>query len=237
MHVGTASDLPQIVSITQRWIIESSSDGAMTTHVEERVRQLNSDCEAAIREHRWDDGLAGFQQLMPLLNELGDRRAVPRVHLRMGQLFEETNRRDHAREHYRQAEKLASECNDIPLRAAALHRMGHLVRITDPQQARALFQQSLDLQSNDDEGNALSLAMIGQIDFTEGDQLGGLDTMLTALNRMPANALSYDHLVEHIAYFGGKLNRADYIRIVSRRIAESDLRNRLFQLTSSPHAG
>lgn len=201
----------------------------MADDFEVRVRQIHDDCEAAIREQRWDDASRGFEQLLPLLNQAGDLVGVARLSLRLGQVSEELSRRDDARRHYDEAERLARQLNDRGLRAAALHRLGHLLRMNEPQRARELFQQSLELKSADSAANALSLAMIGQIDFTEGDQLGGLDTMLTALNQMPTGAAGYSHLVEHIVHFGGKLDRSDYQRLVTRRIAADGVRNQLLE--------
>ena len=194
-----------------------------------KLRQLHESCEAAVREQRWNDALLGFERLLPLLEAAGDVVGAARVHLRMGQLLEELSQPVRAGDHYLQAEELAEKLNDGQLRAAALHRRGHLVRTRDPQLARLLFQASLDQQADDSEANALSLAMIGQIDFTDGNEPAGLDAMLQALDQMPADSPAFQHLVEHIVYFGGKLNRADFVHLVNRRITDKRIRGELMQ--------
>ncbi len=193
----------------------------------EKLRQLHAGCESAVREQRWDDALFGFEQLLPSLEAAGDLVGMVRVHLRMGQLSEEVSQPVRASDHYLLAEDLAGKLDDRQLRAAALHRRGHLERVRDPRLARRLFQDSLDQQADDAEANALSLAMIGQIDFTDGNEPAGLDTMLQALSRMPTDSLALQHLVEHIVYFGGTLPHADFVHLVKRRITDKRIRGEL----------
>ena len=195
--------------------------------LEHLVRELYRDCELAAAERRWDDALNGFERLLRLLEPAGDSTGSGRVHLRMALVSEQAGRPDEARRQALQAEELARAAGDPKLLAAALHRRGHLLRMSDPAAARELFCQSLSAGDADLEARSITLAMIGQIDFTEGDHPGGLDTMLEALAGMPPAGDAFEHLVEHIAYFGKKLPRADYVRLVTRRILAPALQARL----------
>jgi hypothetical protein len=116
---------------------------------------------------------------------------------------------------------------DRQLQATALHRLGHVLRMNSPDRAREMFCRSLELGAPNQEANSLSLAMIGQIDFTAGMQPDGLATMLEAVNSMPEETESRDHLVEHIVYFGGKMERDDYVQLVERQISNEALSQRL----------
>ncbi|HUG93190.1 MAG TPA: tetratricopeptide repeat protein [Planctomycetaceae bacterium] len=195
--------------------------------LESQIRELYRDCESAAGEERWQAALDGLEALLPLLEAAGDRVGCGRVRLRMASVCEQAGRLEEARAQASRAEELARETADRGLLAAALHRRGHLVRMSDPASARELFLQSLAAGDDNLEARAVSRAMIGQIDFTSGDQAGGLDTMLEALEQMPPQAAAFEHLVEHLAYFGAKLPRADYVRLVCRRIADAGLRDRL----------
>jgi hypothetical protein len=194
---------------------------------EHQIGELYRDCELAVREQRSGDALNGFEQLLDLLEAAGDRIGRGRVLVRMASTCADLSRPEQARAHTIEAEQIARDAGDQALLAAALHRRAHLLRSSDPAAARELFQQSYETDATDAEGRAVSLAMIGQIDFTEGDQAGGLDTMLEALDSMPPDSDAYGHLIEHIAYFGRRLPRAEYVRLVGRRIRGESLRDRL----------
>jgi hypothetical protein len=198
-----------------------------STPIEHQVRELYRDCELAVAERRWDDALGGFERLLRVLETAGDAAGGGRAHLRMACACEQAGRLDDARRHAACAEDRARAAGDRGLLAAALHRRGHLLRMNDPAAARELFCQSLAADQDDPAARGITLAMIGQIDFTEGDRPAGLDTMLQALAGLPPTADAFEHLLEHIAYFGSKLPRADYVRLVTRRIVAADLRDRL----------
>ena len=51
--------------------------------------------------------------------------------------------------------------------------------------------------------------------------------MLRALAALPPAAGACAHLIEHIAYFGRRLPRADYVRIITRSVSDPRLRDRL----------
>lgn len=203
----------------------------MASELEDRIVRLHRECEQAVEQQRWADALRGFEQLLPILEQAADRAGQGIVHIRIGQLYESAGDPDRARRHYLTAQMLGEQWADHHLQATALHRLAHLVRLRDARRARALFEQCLDLGAADQECLAVSLAMIGQIDFTEGDELGGLEKMLAALQTMPPAANSFEHLVEHIGYFGTKIAAADYQRLVTGRISNEALQQRLL------HAG
>ena len=200
----------------------------MDPHDEQRrIRELYRDCELAVREERLPDALAGFDELLERLDGIGDRTGAGRVLLQISSVYEQWNQPEPARASAVRAEQIARELGDRALLAAALHRRGHLVRMSDAARARALFRESCEADPDNAEGWSVSLAMIGQIDFTEGDQAGGLETMLRALAALPPGTESHEHLVEHIAYLGRRLPRTDYVRIVTRGVSDSELRDRL----------
>ena len=200
----------------------------MDPHEEQRrIRELYRDCELAVREERFPDALAGFEDLRERLDAIGDRTGAGRVLLQISSVHENLSQAEPARASAACAEQIARELGDRSLLAAALHRRAHLLRMRDAAQARELFRQSSEADPDNAEGRAVSLAMIGQIDFTEGDQTGGLETMLRALAALPPGTETHEHLVEHIAYFGRRLPRTEYVRIVTHRVSDSGLRDRL----------
>jgi tetratricopeptide (TPR) repeat protein len=191
------------------------------------IRQRLADGEAAVRDERWDDAIRWYEVVLESLIQLCDELGIARTQLRIGQVYEQSGRPTQAVEKYTLVEQAAARLRDRQLEATALHRLGHVFRMNSPDRAREMFRRSLDLGSPDQEANALSLAMIGQIDFTAGDQLGGLATMLEAVSSMPLDTESRDHLVEHIVYFGGKMARDEYVRLVERHIPDEPLSLRL----------
>jgi tetratricopeptide (TPR) repeat protein len=205
----------------------------MSSDLQERIAELHEHREQSLRDQNWDKAYEQSDRLLALLKDADDLIGAARTQINMGQIAEELGRLAQARQLYLDTDQLALQLENRELRAAALHRLGHLERPTDPQQARHLFRQCLDLGSEDAEANALSLAMIGQIDFTEGDHFGGLEMMLTALNQMPPLAMTLTHLLEHIVYFSHKLSDVDFVRLVKLRIQSPDLQDRLLKLKSS----
>jgi tetratricopeptide (TPR) repeat protein len=191
------------------------------------VRQQLTDGEAAAGEQRWDEAIRCYESLLESLSTLGDELGTARIQLRIGQVYEQSSRASRAVEQYTRVEKIAERLRDRQLGASALHRLGHVLRMSNPDQARDMFRRSLELGAPDQEANALSRAMIGQIAFTAGDQTGGLAMMLEAVNSMPHETPSRDHLVEHIVYFGGKLERNEYLQLIERQISDASLSQRL----------
>ncbi|MBT4864169.1 MAG: tetratricopeptide repeat protein [Planctomycetaceae bacterium] len=178
-------------------------------------------------EERWNDAIRCYEDVLQSLIELSDELGIARIQLRIGQMHEQSGRPTEAVENYTLVEQAAARLRDRQLEATALHRLGHVLRMNSPDQAREMFRRSLELGAPDQEANSLSLAMIGQIDFTAGDQRGGLETMLKAVNSMPDETPSRDHLVEHIVYFGGKMERDEYVQLVERHTLDESLSLRL----------
>ena len=191
------------------------------------IRQRLADGEASTRDERWDDAICCYADVLESLIKLSDELGIARIQLRIGQVYEQSGRPTQAVEHYTLVEQAAARLRDRQLESTALHRLGHVLRMTSPDQAREMFRRSLDLGTPDQEANCLSLAMIGQIDFTAGDHRRGLATMLEAVNSMPEETESRGHLIEHIVYFGGKLERDKYVQLVEQHISDVSLAKRL----------
>jgi tetratricopeptide (TPR) repeat protein len=191
------------------------------------IRQQLADGEAAASEQRWDEAIRCFEGLLESLSALGDELGTARIQLRIGQVYEQSGRTSQAIEKFTVVEQIAARLRDRQLEATALHRLGHVLRMKNPDRACDMFRRSLDLGAPDQEANALSRAMIGQIAFTAGDPTGGLATMLEAVNSMPDETPSREHLVEHIVYFGGKIQRNEYLQLIERQISDASLAQRL----------
>ncbi|MBW3540546.1 MAG: hypothetical protein KY476_09755 [Planctomycetes bacterium] len=200
-----------------------------TNDLQQTVARLLAESDAAAAAEHWDDLVAVSLELCSVLESAGDREGALQIRLRAGQALECLHRLDEARQCYARVRDEAAAAQFTAVQAAALHRLGHLARLRDPPAARELFAASLAVDASDAEGAALSRAMIGQIDFTEGDLLGGCTEMLRALSALPPESPAFDHVLEHTRYFGGKLPRDEYLQLVACTIEDASLRDRLHE--------
>ena len=182
---------------------------------------------------RGDDVAAAreFERLLPLLVEADDDLGRARVLAHLAAIDETHERLDGAERHYRQALSLLASADDPSLTASVTHRLGHLVRMRRPPEARALFERSRRACEaiGDRRGEAVSLAMIGQIDVTTGAVESGIRTMLQGLSAMPSDASEDGHLVEHLAYFSSRLDSARFDALVAEEIHSELTRQRLHE--------
>jgi hypothetical protein len=165
---------------------------------------------------------AAFEGLLPSLEQAGDRVGQGRVLFQLGSIWEQQGESEQARGCYEGS--LAALGDDDPaLQGTVLHRLGHLLRSGDPAAARERFQASASLCDvvGDRRGAALSRAMVGQIDFA---------AMLAALAALPADAPEQSHLIEHVVYFGLRLEAERFAELVHTHISNAALAGRLHAL-------
>lgn len=72
--------------------------------------------------------------------------------------------------------------------------------------------------------------MVGQIDFTLGQREVGLAAMLAALAALPADAPEQSHLIEHVVYFGLRLEAERFAELVHAHVSDAALAGRLHTL-------
>lgn len=182
-----------------------------------------------IRDKNYAGAKTSLEAILPWLESAGDSLGQARVLTNLAQIDEITEQTNLAEVHYRRALDLASQAGDIQLQALAAHQLGHLLRVRIPREARELFVRSAAACTvlRDRRGRALSIAMIGQIDFTSGDRAGGMRQLQEALMDLPSDAAEHDHLVEHITYFCKQLETPVALRLIDECISETALRARL----------
>lgn len=127
--------------------------------------------------------------------------------------------------------KLANQLDEGHDRAVALHRIGHVHYLKgDDAHAFEAFSKSMrqSADAKDYRGWALSRAMIGEIQSTQGDLTRGIGLLIEALNVLfEINADERHQLLEHIRTLGKKTERNSFERIV---IANTDNRKILDEL-------
>jgi tetratricopeptide (TPR) repeat protein len=207
--------------------------------VVERSRRKRGDAQAVragyaralqeIRDEDYTAAVASLETILPILERLGDLLGQARVLTNLGQIDELEERFDRAERHFRQALDLAMQVGDIRLQALTAHQLAHRIRSKQPEAARELFQQSATacLALRDRRGRALSLAMVGQIDFTAGHHESGLRQMHDALLDLPEDAPERTHLIEHIIYFCRSLDPANAPALLRECILDREIRSRI----------
>lgn len=194
--------------------------------VGDAIRRGYLEGQQALEQQRYADAAACFEQLLPLLEEAGDRLGLARIHTHLAQIAQIEDRPAEAEQAFRRALALACQVGSQSLEALVSHQLAHLLRMNAPTEARVLFTQSRAacLAVGDKRGGALALAMIGQIDFTNGAERAGIRLMLQAIDEIPLDASERPHLLEHTAYFGGKLPPGEFSAIVREQVADAAVR-------------
>jgi tetratricopeptide (TPR) repeat protein len=200
---------------------------------ENPVSEIERGYQTAVRflNHKeYDLAAEEFENLLPILDEVGDYLGQARVFVHLGQIHEILEEPEDAEERYREALDLAHMISDRGIEAHVAHRLGHLLRMSDPAEARTLFVTSLECCEaiEDVYGQAVSLGMIGQIDFRAGEQEEGMRQMLDAFRLIPPDADERSHLLEHLVYFSEKMPGDRFRQLVDEALDGADLRDEVW---------
>lgn len=159
-----------------------------------------------------------FTALLEPLQVLEDVLGQAHVRMHLGQIAEILGRPDEAVTHYGQALQLALQLADRQLEAMTAHRLGVLIHLGRPADARRLLRQAEEacIYLGDTVGRALSHAMLGRIDCLEGKMEAGLRMMLAALGWLPTGSAEHAALLDEIRRLGHEWSAADLRRLVQQ---------------------
>lgn len=170
-----------------------------------------------LSDKQYVEAARAFASLMPSLRKADDILGQARVLTHLAQIFFLLDQRDQAIEFYREARKLAMEAADVQLQAIATHQIGCLLRESDPQQARTMLIESRTACAvlGDPRGEALALALIGEIDIRQGEREAGMRKMLQALKQIPAIP-ERQEIIDQILSLADRLPRERFEAVVEQ---------------------
>lgn len=196
------------------------------------IEQGYQQAQQLLRESNWVEAARAFAGLMPTLREQGDTLGQARVLTHLAQIFGVLEQNEQALEFYREARRLAIEAGDQQLKAICAHQLGCLLRQSEPEQAKAMLQESRSacVLLGDLRGETLSLALIGEIDLDQGDGEAGMRKMLQAVREMPEIA-EREELIRLVGARSSQLPFERFEALLQEQIPTERLRQRVLDFS------